>query len=85
MKGILERTVGTDQCFNILKTGSHLPSQVTLGNSNVYSYALVNGVIGSWKSKNVLNLSFILTDNIPLNIWYMYPHKNYFWNNHLLL
>ena len=53
MKGILDRTVGTDQCFNILITGSHLPSQVTLGNSNEYSYALVYGVIGSWKSKNV--------------------------------
>ena len=43
---IPEKAVGGDWRFNILK-GSHLQSQVTVGNSNERSDALVSNMIGS--------------------------------------
>ena len=46
VKGVLRRTVGSDSCFNIL-SGSCIQSQVTVGNSNECSAALVSILIGS--------------------------------------
>ena len=52
VKGDLRKSVGSDWRFNNL-SGSHLQSQVTVGNSNECSDALVFVVTERWKSNLV--------------------------------
>ena len=49
VKGVLRRTVSSDWLLNILSR-SHPQGQVTAGNSNECSDALVSNVIGCWNS-----------------------------------